>query len=164
MNKLLFLLPVLFFSIAFKADSNLNKRLSNVILKKLNGGTISTKEFVKNDKPVIVSFWSITCIPCMRELIAINKEYEQLQKETGVTLYAVSIDPKSLSKRVPIIADKKGWKFPILKDENKNLFSKMGVSSLPYTIIIDKSGKVVYEHNSYKSGDEEEIYKVLKSL
>ena len=164
MNKLLFLLPVLFFSIAFKADSNLNKRLPNVILKKLNGGTISTKEFVKNDKPVIVSFWSITCIPCMRELIAINKEYEQLQKETGVTLYAVSIDPKSLSKRVPIIADKKGWKFPILKDENKNLFSKMGVSSLPYTIIIDKSGKVVYEHNSYKSGDEEEIYKVLKSL
>ena len=40
----------------------------------------------------------------------------------------------------------------------------MGVSSLPYTIIIDKLGKIVYEHNSYKSGDEEEIYKVLKSL
>jgi len=164
MNKLLFLLPILFFSLAFKADSNLNKELPNVTLQKLEGGTISTKAFIKNDKPAIVSFWSITCIPCMKELIAINKQYDQLQKETGVTLYAVSVDPKSLSKRVPIIADKKGWKFPILKDEDKSLFSKMGVSSLPYTIIIDKLGKIVYEHNSYKSGDEEEIYKVLKSL
>tara|TARA_B110000211_G_C14077087_1_gene552650 strand:+ start:1725 stop:2219 length:495 start_codon:yes stop_codon:yes gene_type:complete len=164
MKKLIFLLPILLLTLAFKADSNLNKQLPEVVLNKLEGGTISTKDFVKTGKPTIISFWSITCLPCMKELIAINKKYDQWQKETGVTLYAVSTDPKSLAKRVPIIANKKGWKFPILKDEDKTLFSQMGVSSLPYTIIIDKTGKIVYEHNSYQAGDEEEIYKILKSL
>jgi peroxiredoxin len=164
MNKSLFLLPVLLFCIAFRTGTNLNKKLPNVQLNKLEGGTVSTKEFIKKGKPAIISFWSITCLPCMKELIAINKKYDKWQKETGVTLYAVSIDPKSMAKRVPIIANKKNWKFPILKDEDKSLFSKMGVSSIPYTIIIDGYGKIIYEHNSYKSGDEEELYKVLKSL
>jgi len=164
MKNLIFCLPVLFLSLAFKGDSNLNKVLPNVTLNKMEGGTIETKEFIKTGKPTIISFWSITCLPCMKELIAINKKYDQWQKETGVILYAVSTDSKSLAKRVSYIVNKKGWKFPILKDEDKVLFSKMGVSNLPYTIIIDKDGKIVYEHNSYKSGDEEAIYKVLKTL
>tara|TARA_X000000368_G_C22807312_1_gene613053 strand:+ start:81 stop:575 length:495 start_codon:yes stop_codon:yes gene_type:complete len=164
MNKLLFLLPFLLFCNAFRTDINLNKKLPYIQLNKLDGGTISTKEFIKKGKPTIISFWSITCLPCMKELIAINKKYDKWQKETEVTLYAVSIDPKSMAKRIPIIANKKGWKFPILKDEDRSLFSKMDVSSLPYTIIVDGSGKIVYEHNSYQPGDEEEIYNVLKSL
>jgi peroxiredoxin len=151
-------------SLAFIGNTNINKTLPHVTLGKMEGGTIETKEFTKTGKPTIISFWSITCLPCMKELIAINKKYDQWQKETGVTLYAVSTDPKSLAKRVPIIANKKGWKFPILQDQEKLLFSKMGVSNLPYTIIIDKNGTIIYEHNSYKAGDEEEIYKVLKSL
>lgn len=164
MKKLLFLIPVVLLLISFKSDSNINKQIPFVTLNKMEDGTINTKEFTKSGKPTIISFWSITCLPCMKELIAINKKYDQWQKETGVTLYAVSTDPKSLAMRVPIIAKKKGWKFPILKDEEKTLFSKMGVTHLPYTIVLDKTGKIIYEHNSYKEGDEEEIYKVLKSL
>ncbi len=163
MKKFILLWPVML-SLAFIGNTNINKTLPHVTLGKMEGGTIETKEFAKTGKPTIISFWSITCLPCMKELIAINKKYDQWQKETGVTLYAVSTDPKSLSKRVPIIANKKGWKFPILQDQEKLLFSKMGVSNLPYTIIIDKNGTIIYEHNSYKAGDEEKIYKVLKSL
>jgi peroxiredoxin len=164
MKKLIFLLPILLLVLAFKADTNLNKKLPDVELKKLEGGTIFTKEFTKSGKPTIVSFWSISCLPCMKELIAINKKYDQWQKETGVTMYAVSTDSKDFGNRVSTIVKKKNWIFPILKDEEKKKKKKMGVSSLPYTIVIDKNGKIVYEHNSYKDGDEEEIYKVLKSL
>ena len=40
----------------------------------------------------------------------------------------------------------------------------LNIVNNPYTIIINSSGKIVYEHTSYKEGDEEELIKIIKEL
>jgi cytochrome c biogenesis protein CcmG, thiol:disulfide interchange protein DsbE len=39
-----------------------------------------------------------------------------------------------------------------------------GINAVPYTILVDGKGNVVFEHNGYVPGDELEIEKYLKEL
>lgn len=164
MKKLVFALPAILLLFAFVNGTNMNKQLPEASLKKMDGTVLASKDLFKTGKPAVISFWSTTCVPCIKELIAINKKYDAWKKETGAEVYAISTDDERFVARVPVIVKKKGWKFPVLLDTSKDLFKKLGATNNPYTIVVDGTGKIVYEHSSYKAGDEEEIYKVLKSL
>ena len=52
----------------------------------------------------------------------------------------------------------------MLTDREKSIFKALNVTNNPYTIVVDKKGKIVYEHASYKEGDEDELIKVVKEL
>ena len=43
-------------------------------------------------------------------------------------------------------------------------FQKFNVSSIPYTIVIDKEGKIAYTHTGYSPGDEDELAEILEDL
>lgn len=161
-NLFVILLSVLLLS--FSSSSNLKLKLPSSTFKTLKQTNFTTADILKEKKPAIISFWSTTCIPCVKELIAINKKYDQIKNELHSEVYAISTDDEKLVSRVPTIVNKKGWKFPILTDTKKDLFLQLKAKNVPYTIVIDKTGKIVYEHNSYTAGDENKLIEVLKSL
>jgi peroxiredoxin len=148
-------------SVSFVESGNIGKILPSNDLKKLNGETVSLGLI---SKPAIISFWSTTCIPCIKELNAINKYYDSWKKDFGVEVYAVSTDDARLATRVPAIVAKKEWRFPVYSDPEKQLFKALNIVNNPYTIIVDKKGKIIYEHKSYKDGDEQELLNVIKKL
>ena len=61
-------------------------------LKDINGKAVNTAELSNDGKPFIISFFASWCKPCNRELSNIAEVYEDWQDETGVKLFAVSID------------------------------------------------------------------------
>ena len=79
-------------------------------------------------------------------------------------MYAISTDDARFASRIPAIVNKKEWKFPVYSDQEKKLFKALKIVNNPYTIIVDKHGKIVYEHKSYKEGDEEELINVIKEM
>ena len=79
-------------------------------------------------------------------------------------VYAISTDDARFASRVPAIVNKKDWKFPVYTDQEKKIFKALNIVNNPYTIIINSSGKIVYEHTSYKEGDEDELIKIIKEL
>ena len=164
MKNLIAVLLIAFFSISFIGDGNIGKAFPSVEIKTLEGEVIESSSFVDVGKPTIVSFWSTTCVPCIKELNAINSKYAEWKKETGLEVYAISTDDARFQARVPLIASKKKWQFPVLLDGFKKLFTALGVSTNPYTVVLDKTGKIVYEHNSYVDGEEEELIKVIRGL
>lgn len=161
MKKVLSIVLIALISLSFIGGGNIGKGLPNVNLK-----TLKKEEFKVSSiqKPAIISFWSTTCIPCIKELNAINSKYDAWKKEVNFEVYAVSTDDPRFAARVPLIAEKKGWKFPVLTDQEKLMFSALNVTNNPYTVVINKEGKIVYEHASYKEGDEEELIKTIKAL
>jgi len=161
MKNLITLTFVAISCLSFVGGGNIGKDLPKAQLKHLDGKVFSTQ---KIKKPAIISFWSTTCIPCIKELIAINGKYDDWKKSADFEVYAVSTDDERYASRVPIIAEKKGWKFPVLTDREKSIFKALNVTNNPYTIVVDKKGKIVYEHASYKEGDEDELIKVVKEL
>lgn len=40
----------------------------------------------------------------------------------------------------------------------------MSVNNIPHTFLVDGSGKIVWQHNSYSPGDEEELYELVNKL
>jgi cytochrome c biogenesis protein CcmG, thiol:disulfide interchange protein DsbE len=142
----------------------LDKKVASVQLKDMEGNAFNTAE-LGFDGPVIISFWATWCSPCKRELNTIQDVYPDWQDETGVELVAVSIDDEKTKNMVPLYANGKGWDYLVLMDPNGDFKRAMGVNNVPHTFLLDSEGNIVYSHNNYAPGDEDELYEeVLKLL
>jgi thioredoxin-related protein len=42
----------------------------------------------------------------------------------------------------------------VLLDPNEDMKRFLNFQTIPYTILVDKNGQIVYRHNSYVEGDE----------
>lgn len=150
------------FCLVISLGLNAQNPLPDVNLKTLMGKTISTTEISNNNKLMVISLWATWCVPCKNELDAIAEVYEDWVDDTGVSLFAVSIDDSRTSKRIKPMINGKDWEFEILLDENSDLKRAFGVSTVPFTVLI-KNGKIVYKHTGYTPGYENELYdQILK--
>ena len=152
----------LLFSLCFSMA--VEAQVPSVTLKDINGKTVRTDTLSNNGKPFIIDFFATWCKPCNRELTAISGVYEDWQEETGVKLIAVSIDQAQNINKVKPLVDSHGWTYDVLLDPNSELKRALGIQTIPYTIIVDGNGKIVYRHNGYVEGAEEELIEKVREL
>ncbi len=141
-----------------------NAQLPSITLKDIDGKTVRTDTLSNNGKPFIIDFFATWCHPCNRELNAINEVYEEWQEETGVKVIAVSIDQAQNINKVRPLVDSNEWPYYVLLDPNSDFKRALGIQMIPYTIIVDGQGNIVYKHNGYKEGDEQELIEKVREL
>ena len=139
-------------------------QLPKVTLKDINGKAITTDTLSNNGKPFIIDFFATWCKPCNRELDAISEVYEDWQEETGVKIIAVSIDQAQNINKVKPLVDSHGWEYEVLLDPNSELKQALAIQNIPYVLIIDGSGNIVYRHMGYTDGAEEELINKVREL
>ena len=139
-------------------------KLPEVNIQTVDGKPFNTKDITNDGKPIIITFWATWCKPCMKEHDAINDVYEEWMDETGVKLYAISIDNARSSKRVLPTVNGKGWEFEVLLDPNGDFKRAMNVNIPPHTFIINGDGEVVWQHVGYLEGDEIEYIETVEKL
>ena len=137
-------------------------KLPAVTLKSMDGKTVSTDTLSNNGKPIIIDFFATWCKPCNRELTAISEVYEDWQEETGVKLIAVSIDQAQNINKVKPLVDNHGWPYEVLLDPNSDFKRALGIQMIPYVLIVDGDGNIVYKHNGYTEGAEEELIQKVR--
>ena len=133
----------------------------NIAVKDLSGTSALMKDVLKDDV-VIVSFWATWCKPCQRELQAIHENYPDWQDETGVKVVAISIDQAQDANKVKPLVDGYGWEYDVLLDPNSDLKRALGINLIPYALVLDGNGNIVYTHTGYVDGGEEELYEEVK--
>jgi len=161
-------ISIFFFTILFSVNylfsQNNNFKIPSVEVKSIDGKKFNTKDISNNGKPIIIDFWATWCKPCVMELTAIADKYQDWQTETGVKVYAVSIDDtKSMNRVVPFV-NGKGWDYTVLLDPNSDFKRAMNVINVPHVFIVDSIGNVVYQHTTFAEGDEEILYEKIKKL
>lgn len=139
-------------------------QLPAVTLKDINGKTVRTDTLSNNGKPFIIDFFATWCKPCNRELKAIHEVYPDWQEETGVKLIAVSIDQAQNINKVKPLVDEQGWEYEVLLDPNSDFRRALGIQMIPYVIIVDGKGNIVYKHNGYTDGAENELIEKVREL
>ena len=159
MKKLLLLGITLFFILL-----NINAQLPSVTLKDMNGKTVKTDTLSNDGRPIIIDFFATWCKPCNRELSAIAEVYDEWQEETGVKIYAVSIDQAQNINKVKPLVDSHGWEYEVLLDPNSELKQALAIQNIPYVLIVDGKGNIVYRHMGYTDGAEEELIAKVREL
>lgn len=140
------------------------QQLPSVALKDLDGKAINTDELARPGQPTLICFWATWCSPCKRELNTYAEMYADWQEETGVEIVAVSIDDQRSVRRVAPYVNSVMWDYKVLLDPNKDFARAMQVINVPHTFLVDGEGNVVWQHNNYAPGDEEEVYEELLKL
>jgi len=159
MKRIISLVAIFLILFAFSSSTS----LPSIKLKSLDGKTIDISSLGQGDKPVVLSFWSTHCAPCLRELKAIKEVYPDWQEETGVTMYAISVDDQSSVSKVRPMVNRFGWDYTVLLDTAGELKRAMNVTNPPFLFIVHK-GKIVYKHTGYTTGSEEDVYDKLVEL
>ncbi len=139
-------------------------QLPAVTLKTMDGKTIRTDTLTNNGKPFIIDFFATWCKPCNRELTAISEVYDEWQEETGVKVIAVSIDQAQNINKVKPLVDNHGWPYEVLLDPNSDFKRALGIQMIPYVLIVDGKGNIVYKHNGYTEGAEQELIDKVREL
>lgn len=139
-------------------------KIPSVKLKDVAGKEVNTADLNNDGKPMIVSFWATWCKPCLKEMKAIGDVYTDWVDETGVKMVAVSIDDARSSAKVKTMADANGWEYEILLDVNGDFKRAMNVANPPHVFIIDGKGNIVYQHNGYSEGSENELIEKVRML
>lgn len=131
-----------------------------------NGESINVSSLVDGKTPMIVSFWSTTCKPCIKELNAIYDAMPDWLDEVDFRMVAVSIDDARSVSRARSMAETNGWAsdFTMLYDKNQDLKRALNVNMTPQIFIFDKNGKQVYAHTGYLPGAESELIAKLKEI
>ena len=159
MKKFMFLMVALFVSVNASAQM-----LPDVKVENQEGKTISIREVV-DGTPMIISFWSTTCKPCIMELNAINESLYDWQEEVDMKVVAVSVDDARTLSRARAMTQGQGWDdYTCVYDKNQDLKRAMNVSLTPHTFIVDGKGNIVYSHSGYTPGSEQELFEKIKAL
>jgi len=168
-KRILSILCVLAFCVPVIAQNDDTKpqhlaKIPAIDIQTLDGQVFNTANIQNDGKPIIISLWATWCRPCINELMAIADEYEDWVEETGVKLYAISIDDSKTSARVAPFVNGRGWEYTVLLDVNSDFKRAMNVNDVPYLCILNGNGEIVWQHTSYAAGGEEEVYEIIKKM
>ena|ERR1035437_5943545 len=150
MKKILVSIISLFFVVALHAQE-----LPETPIKDVNTGKkIAFNEILGKGKVTVISFWATWCIPCKKEIKNISLKLPDWHKEAEFNYVTISVDKVEAEGLVRTYAISQGWKFPYYIDANSDLMRSLSFQNVPYTMIIDKNGKVAFTHSGYEEGGE----------
>ena len=121
----------------------------------IEGKTLNLSDYL-GKKAILIDFWATWCKPCTAEMVHLQKFYEA--KKDGFVVIAVSLDNADSESQVAPYIKSQGYTFPVVIDTDSritNLYNQR--KAAPYSVLIDKRGKIVNRKEGYNAGEEKQI-------
>lgn len=115
-------------------------------------------------KVVVVNFWATWCAPCKQELPFLDAYFRELEAK-GLVVLAISTDGPRTQSQVRSVVKRHKWSMPILLDEQGEVVAELNPrGAAPYTLFVDRTGRVAFDHSGYTAGDEIGMRKRIELL
>lgn len=148
---------ILIVSFSISAQDKVNFTVSTIDNNKIELSKLYTKG------PLLVNFWALWCEPCKVEMRVLKDLYKKY-KDEGFTILGINQDsPKSVSKVRSYISSQR-INFPVALDPNSQYLQRLNGRSIPYSLLFNRAGEIVYKSVGYLPGDEVELEKEIQKL
>lgn len=140
MKRLLPILTLLFIShMAFSQKSEIETKLSGLKLKAIQKGKLVDYELLNRakGKVVILEFWETWCAPCIEGMPHLKK----LKEQYADNLEIICVSSDGFQKNTNFI-NTNAYPFEFIFDEKKALSNIFPHSGIPFSVLIDKKGKI----------------------
>jgi len=161
MKHLLVLFILLFTCLSFSQTENEGTRKSpNFKLESMDRDVVELYTEI-GDGPILLSFWATWCKPCLEELGEYKEIYKEF-KDKGFKMFAISTDNEKTVSKVKPFVKSKNYNFPVLFDTNSEAARLFYAQAMPFTVIINKAGYIIYSHLGYMKGDEINVHDIIE--
>jgi cytochrome c biogenesis protein CcmG/thiol:disulfide interchange protein DsbE len=113
--------------------------------------------------PILLSFWATWCKPCIDELAEYKKIFNDY-KDKGFKMFAISTDNERTVAKVKPFVKSKNYNFPVLLDTNSDVARLYYAQAVPFSVILNDKGYIVYTHLGYMRGDEVNVRNIVSGL
>ncbi|MFT7518302.1 MAG: peroxiredoxin [Kiritimatiellia bacterium] len=105
-------------------------------------------------KVVLVQFWSTTCGPCKVEMKHLQEMYSDFDGQPFEIL-SIATDPARRSMQAKMYFKSKRYTYTLLFDTQSEVITAYNPNKvLPYSVLVDKSGRVAQTYQGFNPGDE----------
>ncbi len=102
-----------------------------------DGGAKSLADYA--GRAVVLNLWATWCVPCVREMPALD-DLAGMVAKNGIVVLAVSSDHGGAAVVQRFYAEHGIKHLPVMLDPQSNLAHAMGVRGIPTTFLIDRAG------------------------
>ncbi|KQS42068.1 TlpA disulfide reductase family protein [Pedobacter sp. Leaf194] len=122
------------------------------------GKTVNIADY--KGKLILINLFATWCPPCNIELPLAQKEIWNKHKDDKNFAFFVFGREEGWDKLLPYKASK-GFTFPILPDLKREVFNKFAKQSIPRNILIDETGKIIYQSMGYEEKEFQALVKII---
>ncbi len=131
------------------------------VMQAINGHAINPEELT--GKVVLVNFWATWCPPCVEELPKMQNAWKKFGRDDfEIIAVAVAETPSTVAEfqqKLPMKLD-----FPIITDENLEIFHRWEVRGLPTSFLIDRNGMIQRKAEGGRDFDSSRINGIIQEL
>ncbi len=113
-------------------------------------GNIHKLSSIAKDKVVLIDFWASWCKPCREHNKHLKELYEN-NKSNGFEIVGISQDRDTTQFLNAIEEDEMTWLNLLDKSDENSVGKKYESTSVPFNILIDNNGIIVYRANDYEN-------------
>ncbi|EHB64372.1 MULTISPECIES: redoxin domain-containing protein [Paenibacillus] len=126
-------------TVVFGSDEvpKVGEKAANFELLGMDGNVHTMSEY--EGKARVINFWGTYCPPCVREMPALQAQWEKW-KDQGVEIVGINVGENKMT--VENFVAQTGVKFPILMDPDRDAVASYGVGPMPTTFFVTASGKI----------------------
>ncbi|MAG28907.1 hypothetical protein CL632_02055 [bacterium] len=125
-------------------------KVLDISFKDYNGNDVTLADF--SGKPVVANSWAVWCPFCVKEL----PDFAEMQKEFGDGVVIIAINRKESQSRTESYLDERGVRDDLVfwLDAGDKFYQTIGGFSMPETLFISPSGKIVEHKRGVMEADE----------
>ncbi|RMF06349.1 MAG: TlpA family protein disulfide reductase [Candidatus Neomarinimicrobiota bacterium] len=155
-------LSVLIFGLTLAWAGESHPKLPDFTIQLVDGKTVAVRELWQ-EGPLLIDFWATWCVPCKKEMRYLNTFHDQYSSQ-GFRVLTVNQDtPRSLGKVRSYIHSNR-YHFLVGLDPNKQISQLLNAVVLPTTLIVNQDGEIIWQHQGFLPGDEQEIERVIQTV
>jgi len=155
MNKLMLIIMVMLIGISMSLGQ---PAMPDIIIKNLDGESVSSSEVLNKDGHTILFFWSIDDEESLQMIHDISEAWEsKTDAELNVEVVGICVNPSSRGDMVKPYIFGNDIQFANYIDENGDLKRALNISSAPFIMLIDQGEELVYMHSGYCPGIPEHV-------